>query len=96
MAPTLKAAILVVSTTAAKDASADASGAVLQDVFAQEAGKWEVVETRIVSDDVLEIQRSVMGWADREEVINVVITTGGTGFAVSDCTPEVGRTLQGM
>ena len=86
----LRAAILIVSTTAAKDASADASGGVLRDVFEQEGGgKWEVSETKIVSDDVLDIQRSVTGWADQEDAVNVIITTGGTGFAISDTTPEV-------
>ena len=88
--PTLKAAILVVSTTASKDPSADSSGGILRDVFEKDGGgKWEIVETKIVGDDVLDIQRSVTGWADREETVNLIITTGGTGFAVHDSTPEV-------
>ena len=88
--PTLKAAILVVSTTASRDASADTSGGILSDVFENEGGgKWDVVETKIVGDDVLDIQRNITGWADREDTINVIITTGGTGFAISDSTPEV-------
>jgi gephyrin len=87
---TLKAAILVVSTTASKDRSADSSGEILRDVFEKEGGgKWEVVETRIVGDDVLDIQRSITSWADQGEAVNVIITTGGTGFAISDNTPEV-------
>lgn len=88
----LKAAILTVSTTAAKDPSTDASGAILRTVFEQEhSAKWEVIETKIVSDEVLDVQRSVMGWADGEDAVNVIITTGGTGFAVRDTTPEVGE-----
>jgi gephyrin len=88
--PTLKAAILVVSTTASKDPSADSSGGILSDVFEKDGGgKWEVVETKIVGDDVLDIQRSVTGWADREDTVNLIITTGGTGFALHDSTPEV-------
>lgn len=90
--PTLKAAILVVSTTACKDPSADSSGGILKDVFEKEGGgKWQVVETKIVGDDVLNIGRSVTAWTDREDVVNVVITTGGTGFTAHDCTPEVSR-----
>ena len=88
--PTLRAAILVVSTTAAKDSSTDATGSILNDVFHQEeSGKWEVVETKIVGDVVLDIQRTVMAWSDREDAVNVIITTGGTGFAINDITPEV-------
>src|SRR3954452_8295202 len=86
----LRAAILVISTTASKDHSADSSGGILKDVFVNEGGgKWEVVETKIVGDDVLDIQRSITGWTDQERPVNVIITTGGTGFAVHDSTPEV-------
>jgi len=88
----LRAAILVVSTTAANDPSTDSSGGVLKEVFEQEDGsKWEVTETTIVSDDVSAIQRSIIGWADVHNAVNVIVTTGGTGFAISDRTPEVGR-----
>ncbi len=87
---TLKAAILVVSTTASKDPSADSSVGILKDVFKQEGGgKWEVVDQKIVGDEVLDIQRSIMSWADREDAVNLIISTGGTGFAVHDSTPEV-------
>lgn len=88
--PTLRAALLVVSTTASKDASTDATGSILKDVFVQEGGgKWEVIETKIVGDVVLDIQRAVTSWADQEDAVNVIITTGGTGFAIHDVTPEV-------
>lgn len=87
---TLKASILIISTTAAKDPSTDSSGKILQDVFEHEgAGKWEVVETKIVGDDLSDIQESVTNWTDGEDPPNVIITTGGTGFAVHDKTPEV-------
>lgn len=87
---TLKAAILIVSTTASKDPSTDSSGGILKDVFEQGgAGKWEVVETKIVGDHVLDIQSSITSWVDREGAVNLIVTTGGTGFAVHDSTPEV-------
>jgi len=86
----LRAAILIISTTAAEDPSTDSSGGILKDVFKQEgAGKWEVIETKIVGDEVLDIQKNIEDWADGEDPPNVVITTGGTGFAVHDKTPEV-------
>lgn len=94
--PTLRAAILVISTTASKDPSADSSSEILKDVFDKEgAGKWEVAEIKIVVDDVLEIQRSITGWTDLENSVNVIITTGGTGFAVHDTTPEVSNSALG-
>ncbi|TAQ87553.1 hypothetical protein B7494_g4117 [Chlorociboria aeruginascens] len=87
---TLKVAILVISTTASQHPSADSSGGVLANVF-KEDGQWEVIETKIVGDVVLDIQRSILEWSDREGSVNLVVTTGGTGFATSDQTPEVGR-----
>jgi gephyrin len=90
--PQLKAAILVVSTTAANDQSVDSSSAILQDVFKTDGGgSWEVIDTKIVGDMVLDIQRTVTQWADQEDAVNAIITTGGTGFAVHDITPEVGE-----
>lgn len=86
----LRAAILVVSTTASKDPSTDASAQILRDVFeGQGPGKWEVAETSIVPDDVLAIQRQITVLADGPNAANLILTTGGTGFAVADDTPEV-------
>lgn len=86
----LKAAVLVISTTAAQDHSKDTSGPILNDVFSQEGdGRWEVVETKIVGDVEEDIQKVIKGWTDRDDIINVIVTTGGTGFAVHDITPEV-------
>lgn len=86
----LKAAILIVSTTAAKDPSTDASAEVLRNVLDDQGpGKWELLKTEIVTDDVLAIQRQVTAWADGPDGMNLIITTGGTGFAIADRTPEV-------
>ncbi|KAK6957502.1 hypothetical protein Daesc_000289 [Daldinia eschscholtzii] len=86
----LRVALLIVSTTAAKDPSTDASQAVLSGVLEEEGdGKWELVDTKIVPDDVTQIQQQVMLWADAaSDHINLILTTGGTGFAVADNTPE--------
>ncbi|KAK0643669.1 gephyrin [Cercophora newfieldiana] len=85
----LTAAILVVSTTAAKDPTTDAADATLRDVFTQDGGgQWTVSESNIVSDDIIQIQRQIQLWADAPEPVNLIITTGGTGFAFADHTPE--------
>lgn len=90
MGQTLKAAVLVVSTTASQDPTTDAAGDALRSVFEQDgAGRWQIVETKIVPDSVALIQRQLMLWADTADPVNLIVTTGGTGFAVSDQTPEV-------
>jgi len=92
MTSPLRVALLVVSDTAAKDPTTDASASVLGQVLADERSeKWELVETKIVADSVTQIQRQIMLWADvAAHSFNLILTTGGTGFAVSDNTPEVG------
>lgn len=92
---TLRAVLLIVSTTAAKDPSTDASQAVLSDVLEEEGGgHWELVDTKIVPDVATQIQRQIMLWTDvAADTINLILTTGGTGFAVADNTPEVYTTI---
>nr|POF01414.1 molybdenum cofactor synthesis protein cinnamon [Quercus suber] len=84
----LRAAILVVSDTAAKDPSADRVIPALRKVLAT-SGKWTISDTKVVPDDVLDIQKAITYWTDREDFINLVVTSGGTGFAQKDTTPEV-------
>jgi gephyrin len=88
---TLKAAILVVSDTAARDASADKSTEAIKEVFALDGkGQWEVTNTKIVSDNATDIVVAILGWTeDPDSRPNLVLTTGGTGFAMKDITPEV-------
>lgn len=91
MGEPLKAAILIVSTTAFQDPSTDASTTALVQVLKDEGPqKWQVSDTQIVTDDVLAIQRQVTAWTDGPDSPHLIITSGGTGFAVSDATPEVG------
>lgn len=89
----LKAAILIVSDTASQDPSTDKAGPLLRDVFAEEeerSDQWSVSAQRIVPDDVLAIQRQVTAWCDDggDDHVNLVLTTGGTGFTGKDNTPE--------
>src|SRR5436305_9355151 len=79
----LKIAVLTVSDTRAVDD--DKSGATLAERI-EKAGH-AVAARAIVTDDVEEIRRQVKAWiADAD--IDVVITTGGTGFTGRDVTPE--------
>ena len=79
----LKIAVLTISDT--RSLKDDKSGALLvQRIVA--AGHY-VAERSVVTDDVDAIRSRVKAWVD-DPVIDVVITTGGTGFTGRDVTPE--------
>ncbi|KAK2879952.1 hypothetical protein FQN49_000711 [Arthroderma sp. PD_2] len=84
----LKAAILIVSDTASRDPSTDKVGGVLTETFGQQGDRWDKPTIEIVPDNILDIQRHVSRWADGEDHFNLIVTSGGTGFAVKDHTPE--------
>lgn len=90
----LRASILVVSDTAASDPSTDKAIPALTDLFNVEGeGRWAVHENAIVVDDVLAIQRQICSWTDAVNPVDLIVTTGGTGFAIRDITPEAVQPL---
>ena len=79
----LKIAVLTVSDT--RELADDKSGATLIERI--RAAGHVVAERAIVKDDVKAIRQRVKAWID-DKFIDVVITTGGTGFTGRDVTPE--------
>jgi molybdopterin adenylyltransferase len=79
----LQIAVLTVSDTRLLDD--DTSGATLVERIIDAGHK--VVDRAIVTDDVEAIRERVRSWI-ADPVIDVVITTGGTGFTGRDVTPE--------
>ena len=87
----LRAAILIVSESATRDPSTDKGIPALQEVFARiAADRWDVSQTKIVPDERQAIVNAVTSWTDDgDDYINLVLTSGGTGFTQKDITPEV-------
>ena len=79
----LKIAVLTVSDT--RSLEEDRSGATLAERIGQ-AGH-AVAARAIVTDDVEKIRQQVKAWI-ADEGVDVVISTGGTGFTGRDVTPE--------
>jgi molybdenum cofactor synthesis domain-containing protein len=57
----------------------------------QERG-WEVVLFEVVSDEQAEIEEHLRRWVDSGEV-DLILTTGGTGFSPRDRAPEATRAV---
>jgi molybdenum cofactor synthesis domain-containing protein len=82
---TLRLGILTVSDRSWRGERPDASGPAL--VEAVQAQGWQVVRQMILPDDLDDLRDLLAAWADSGE-IDVILTTGGTGFAPRDVTPE--------
>ncbi len=86
----MRAAIVIVSTSKARGEGEDESGARLTEL-ARRLGA-EIAGRDLVPDDRARIEERLRHWADAERC-ELVLTTGGTGFAPSDVTPEATRAV---
>ena len=84
----LRIAVLTISDTRTEET--DKSGSLLAERLI--AAGHDMAAKTIVSDDVDAIRRQVRAWVDDAE-IDVVLATGGTGFAPRDVTPEALKPL---
>ena len=84
----VRIAVLTISDT--RDEKSDKSGSLLASMI-EHAGH-QVAARAIVSDNEKDIRKQVKKWIKDPE-IDVVITTGGTGFAKRDVTPEAVKPL---
>jgi molybdenum cofactor synthesis domain-containing protein len=80
--------ILTISDRGARGEYEDRSGPAAADFLRAQTG-WEVVRQDIIPDDLATIVRTLTHWCD--EGLDLILTTGGTGFAPRDVTPEATR-----
>ena len=83
MSTALNVAVLTVSDTRTRDS--DTSGAFLEDALL--AAGHVVADRQIVIDDVYQLRAIVSQWI-ADSKVEVILTTGGTGFSGRDSTPE--------
>ena len=86
----LRFGILTVSDRSSRGERVDASGPALVGIV-QSKG-WQVAGQKIVPDEIEEIQTALKTWADSGKM-DVIFTTGGTGFSPRDVTPEATRAI---
>jgi molybdenum cofactor synthesis domain-containing protein len=80
--------ILTASDRSARGERPDTSGPALADLVRTEG--WLVVKVALLPDDRSALAATLREWADSGEV-DVILVTGGTGFAPRDVTPEATR-----
>ena len=83
----MRAAVLTVSTTVSRRDADDESGPLLAR-RAEEAGA-DIIAMEVVPDDLALIEDRIRHSVDQE--VELVLTTGGTGFSLDDVTPEATR-----
>ena len=83
-------AILTVSDRSSRGERPDTSGSALAAEIAAQG--WPVVKTQICPDEQPQISALLIEWAADPQV-DVILTTGGTGFALRDVTPEATRAV---
>jgi molybdopterin adenylyltransferase len=87
---TIRFGILTLSDRSSRGERADSSGPALALLIQTEG--WSIAKQSILPDDESAIRQILIEWADSGE-LDVILTTGGTGFSPRDVTPEATRSV---
>ena len=88
--PVLRVAILTVSDRSARGERLDAAGPTLVEAVMTQG--WNIIYQQVLPDDQSFIEERLTAWCDSGE-LDVILTTGGTGFSPRDITPEATRAV---
>lgn len=86
----MRVGVLTVSDRVSAGRADDESGPRIR-AWAEDAG-WEVAAHAVVPDEIGRIAGTLLEWCDGD-VCDLLITTGGTGLAPRDVTPEATRAV---
>lgn len=84
----MQVGILVISDRGARGEYEDRSGPLIANMIGQQTA-WQVSQQAIVPDEFETIVQTLIEWC--EVGVNLILTSGGTGFAPRDITPEATR-----
>ncbi|XP_075699765.1 gephyrin isoform X26 [Rhinoderma darwinii] len=84
----IRVGVLTVSDSCFRNLAEDRSGINLKDLVQDPSLLGGTISAyKIVPDEIDDIKESLIDWCDEKE-LNLILTTGGTGFAPRDVTPE--------
>ncbi len=87
----MRVGILTISDRAYQGVYDDQSGPAIAELI-REHFQQDIDITHIAPDDFMEIKRALEKWCD-DAHLDLILTTGGTGFAPRDVTPEATRAV---
>jgi len=77
--------ILTASDRSSRGERLDKTSPALEEAI--RSANWLVVRVAIVPDDLQVIKDTLLSWSDGDD-LDIILTTGGTGFSPRDNTPE--------
>jgi molybdenum cofactor synthesis domain-containing protein len=81
----IRAGVLTISDTGAKGERVDTSGAAIMELLASVGATID--RSDVIPDEEAQVASTLSAWAD-SDVLDVIVTTGGTGLGPRDVTPE--------
>ena len=91
----IRTAVLTVSDRSSAGKRPDRSGPALEKAVSDQG--WACLSLVVVPDDQRQIREQLIAWSDGTwddgQSIDLILTTGGTGFAPRDVTPEATRAV---
>jgi len=81
----LRIGILTVSDRSARGERPDLSGPAIEEVIVDQG--WIVDRMEIIADELSDVVQVLAAWSDSGD-LDIILTTGGTGFSPRDITPE--------
>ncbi len=83
----IRAAVLTVSDRCSRGVTTDTSGPALCDILRAELHA-EIILTKILPDETAQLAACFLDWSGPAHRIDLLLSTGGTGLAPRDVTPE--------
>ena len=87
----MKIGVLTISDRGSRGEYEDRSGPLAEEIV-NGRSPWQVTHRAIIPDDLEVITQTLRKWSD-EEGVNLILTSGGTGFAPRDITPEATKAV---
>jgi molybdenum cofactor synthesis domain-containing protein len=81
----IRIGIITISDRSSHGERLDESGPALVNAVSQQG--WQVIRTEILPDELEQLVKTLAEWAESGDM-DIILTTGGTGFSPRDVTPE--------